>query len=142
MEKSFDKYLEIENLLNKFFDKYNFCVTSCTMNRTQKEWIGCCTKDYFNDFFDKFNEKRVEIYWKAQVNTSKCWYHCSTGCKLKTHKAPICLWFICSEFTDYLKDKGIKRNPNEIIKILSELIDWYDKNYEYLKGKLEAIIEK
>lgn len=138
MINKYSKYLEIEKLLNKFFWIWNFCIENCI-----KQWNNywCCTKSFFNDFNIEFNEERKQYYWIANKSRAKCWYLWPKWCKLKTHKSPICLWFVCTKYHDFLKSKWITRNWNEIIDILGELIHQDFSRYEYIKNKIQNYID-
>lgn len=133
MTNNYKKYLELESLLNKLFNKTNFCINHC-INKWATTW--CCNKNYFNDFYVDFNHKRIKLYNNPIRWNKICWYHTPTWCKLNTHKSPICLWFICSPYINYLKSFWIEWNWNEIIKILGEIIEQNFTNYKYLKNKL------
>lgn len=141
MNNNFEKYLEIEKLLNTFFSKHNFCTKHCEKGWNKIWWIWCCEKDFFNDFFEEFNKERLEKHWNPSSYRNKCWYHCDTWCKLTSHKAPICLWYLCTPYCDYLKNIWIIWNWNEIIRVLAEIIDWNNKNFDNLKEKIENFIK-
>lgn len=110
-------YLEIESLLNTLFNKANYCNSiNCSM-MAGNEFIGCCTNDFFdeedtlslNDLL-KLNTERIRIYG-LPANNEQCGYHTKQGCKLKTHKGPLCLTHACHNLLRNLKQKEINYDP-------------------------------
>lgn len=138
MKHKFDKYLEIELLMNKLFETIDFCKTKCIDLWSEN---GCCNKNYFNDFYIDFNHERRKLYWKPITKSEKCWYNCNNWCKLNTFKSPICLGFLCSRYIKHLRLLWIDWKSNEIIDILWELINQNFTRYEYLKKLINSYIK-
>lgn len=121
-KKIIQQYLEIEDLLNQFFEKVGFC-QECVSGEVSKYSnesyntgkipgkFGCCTKDesHFSEFdkdpriWKQFLEQRKELYGEPKENGNEiCKYHTEEGCILKTHKSPICLGYTCKDMDFYL----------------------------------------
>ncbi|MCP3925650.1 MAG: hypothetical protein GY714_24040 [Desulfobacterales bacterium] len=113
------RYLEIEKILNDFYQYFDYCLEKCI-----KPAIGinngpvavCCKDKYYKKYdledkaFDLLRDEREIRYGKPdQINdhsgVSPCEYHTSVGCALKTHKSPICLSFMCRKSIDNLRDR-------------------------------------
>ena len=117
-EENFNKYLDIERILNEFFNEFDFCFSRCV--RLEMEINGnnpvaaCCQDKYYKVYdleypsFDLLRDQREALYGepsdiKDSSTVSPCEYHTSTGCVLKTHKSPICLSFFCRKGIDFLR---------------------------------------
>lgn len=138
MKNKYEKYIIVEKLLNSFFKKIDFCKINCV-----QKWknIWCCNKSYYNDFNIDFNYRRSKLYWTPSKNVSnECWYHSENWCILKTMKSPICLWFLCTPYINYLKELWIIWNWNELINILWDLINQDFTKYDYIVDKINWYI--
>ena len=144
------KYLECEILLQKFFEKINYCKNNCTNQTTSKFSkhvrgnVGCCLHNFYN-FTKKLNQKQLSILNKARIKKyglpenkepriqgleKPCEYHTSKGCILKDHKGLSCISFICKPYQDHLKEKyNIDYDYDEIRDFLEDiLLDKIDDN--------------
>ncbi len=140
-EQRLKVYLEIEILLNDFFEKAKFCENNCINKKYSMSSnlipgkIGCCDQDYFeylSEFDEKFpllRKKRLEKYGIPKINNEKtfrgpvCRYHSNAGCVLKDYKPIPCLSWICNNFKSYLFEKySIDYLPYEIKSFLENIL--------------------
>jgi len=118
IEKNLKRYLNTEHLLNDFFNTFDYCVKICIPAKIEKNGgrpVSACCKDRYHcvsdldhPSFDLLKREREIRYGKPedQVNTdpvSPCEYHSPQGCRLLTHKSPICLAFMCRKSIDFLR---------------------------------------
>jgi hypothetical protein len=119
-EKSLARYLETETLLNGFFAAFNYCLENCILPLMDKNGgrpvAACCQNRYHclydlgHPAYDLLRAERERRYGRPedQVNpapVSPCEYHGPRGCRLTTHKSPICLAFMCRESIETLREK-------------------------------------
>ena len=119
-EENLCKYLEIESILNEFFHELNYCMIQCIQQQQKADRrsviVGCCKDKYYKNHdiehpsFELLRKKREQRYGTPEsiVNSEKtgpCEYHTSEGCRLKTHKSPICLSFLCRDAIDFLREQ-------------------------------------
>jgi hypothetical protein len=113
------RYLEIEGLLNTFFDAVGYCLEKCVkqalaLNGNQP-FSACCKNRYHclydlpDSDFDRLRSERENRFGKPEEQpykspVSPCEYHGPFGCVLATHKSPICLAFMCRESIDYIRE--------------------------------------
>ena len=118
--ENFERYLNIESLLNTFFSVFNYCFNNCIKSeifRNNGNPVPACCKDkYYNKYdidhpsFDLLTSKRIALYGNPEDHyfnnpVSPCEYHNpESGCVLATHKSPICLSFMCQESIVYLRE--------------------------------------
>ncbi len=118
-ETNLTRYLELENLLNGFFAVFDYCYSKCIKSELEKSQgrpvAACCRDKYYclydlpHPAFERLREEREKRYGKPQDQdrqnaVSPCEYHDPfTGCRLGTHKSPICLAFFCRKAIDYLR---------------------------------------
>lgn len=121
--ENLERYLDIENILNRFFGLFDFCLKGCILPELARNgnqpFAACCKDRYYKVYdldhpsFDLLREKRETLYGKPEEVKdssliSPCEYHTSTGCVLPTCKSPICLAFMCRKSIDALRnDYGI-----------------------------------
>lgn len=95
-------YLEIEKILNEFFNEFHW---------------GCCNDKYYkihdlkHPAFELLRQEREKIYGKPpdlenSQGASSCEYRTPEGCRLKSHKSPTCLSFLCKESIDFLRERS------------------------------------
>ena len=115
--KNLKKYLEIEFILNGFFDRFGYCITHC-IRKSGRETLpnpGCCSAPYYKEYdlnhpaFALLKQEREKRYGKPEYfknvkRISPCEYHTLNGCLLKTHKSPVCLGFMCKKSIYFLRD--------------------------------------
>ncbi|MCW7753138.1 hypothetical protein OOT00_03965 [Desulfobotulus sp. H1] len=124
MEKSpeacLHRYLEAESLLHHFYTYFDYCTAVCIprlLSLTPGLPVAACCRDRYHTIydldhpsFDLLRSRRHELYGKPEnqpenSGVSPCEYHGSTGCRLKDHKSPVCLGFMCRPAIDYLRKK-------------------------------------
>lgn len=121
--ENLSRYLEIEEILNRFFGLFDFCLKECVLPELERNknqpFAACCKDKYYTVYdldhpsFDLLREKREALYGKPgdikdSSLVSPCEYHASKGCVLATCKSPICLAFMCRRSIDALRnDYGI-----------------------------------
>lgn len=118
-QENLNRFLEMEEILNRFFERFDFCLTGCVLpelKRTGGEPFAACCKDkYYKVYdlehpaYDLLRDARESLYGKPDEIKetsliSPCEYHTNTGCLLKTHKSPICLAFMCRKSIDALRE--------------------------------------
>ena len=118
-EKNLTRYLETETLLNEFFSCFDYCMSRCIAveikNNGGRPVSACCKNRYHclydldHPSFALLRQEREQLYGKPEdmVNpepVSPCEYHGPAGCRLSTHKSPICLSFMCRESIDFLRE--------------------------------------
>lgn len=116
-EVNLEKYLEIESVLNELFRRADYCLKYCILTSadSMEPNPGCCKGRYYNKYdldhpsFDLLKIRRESLYgppektkWVKRI--SPCEYHTLSGCRLKTHKSPVCLSFFCREGIDFLRE--------------------------------------
>lgn len=161
IKKNLKRYLETEILLNDFFNAFNFCVNKCIaleIEKNQGRPVSACCKDRYHcisdlDYpaFDLLRSEREIRYGKPedQVNpnpVSPCEYHGPQGCRLKTHKSPICLSFMCKKSIDFLR-KTYTIYTYDYLGVYYALEwiltgDFSDKNYREFNESIEAMIQR
>lgn len=119
IKENLNRYLELETLLNDFFNIFNFCMNQCIAleidNNNGQPVSACCKDRYYCIFdlddpsYDLLRIERENRYDKPedQINpnpVSPCEYHGPQGCRLATHKSPICLAFMCRKSIYFLRD--------------------------------------
>jgi len=119
-EENLCKYLEIEKILNEFFRELNYCLIHCIQKEQKPDRrspiIGCCKDKYYKNHdiehpaFELLKKEREQRYGKPENieisgKTGLCEYHTREGCRLKSHKSPICLSFLCREAIDFLREQ-------------------------------------
>jgi len=136
-----EQYLNCERLLNEFFSQTDFCLENCIrlekslyVNRFESlpGWIGCCALDYYNstsnlpvDIRTRLRSEQIRLYGEPKnkedsirfkEKTKKpCDYHTEYGCALKSHKAPLCIAWVCKDLKSYLhKTFYIDYNPSDV----------------------------
>lgn len=122
-QENLSRYLEIETILNRFFELYDFCLKQCVLPELARNgnqpFAACCKDKYYKIYdldhpsFSLLRKERERLYGKPEEVkgsslVSPCEYHTDTGCVLATHKSPICLAFMCRKSIDTLReDYGI-----------------------------------
>jgi hypothetical protein len=120
VEQNLSRYLEMEGILNEFFEALNYCFDHCITIELQKNGnqpiSACCKNKYYKLYdldapaFDRLREEREKRFGKPEDYTwpspvSPCEYHDpKKGCVLATHKSPICLAFMCRESIDAMRE--------------------------------------
>jgi len=119
-EENLKTYLEIEKILNEFFNEFNYCIIHCIQKEQATEprlpRLGCCQAKYYqlhdlkHPAFELLRKERVKLYGKPEdletpQRISSCEYHTPQGCRLKSHKSPTCLSFLCKEGIDFLRER-------------------------------------
>jgi len=160
LEQGLLEYLACEEMLNTFFAKVTFCTKTCLSKpvgkyRVQGEMsgdrnqfpgnVGCCPQDYFRfgnypEIEDRslLEERREEKYGLPKENKTSCGYHTLNGCVLNTHKAPLCIAYLCQDLVQHLDTKyGITYSPQEVEKNL-ELILAGKKSPKKLKQLIKS----
>ena len=149
------RYLELEQILNEFFDLVNFCRPNCLNHEISlyepddgSETVGpiaCCSDDFF--LLDKKKVKNpiltqiiLERYGPP-INKNNCSYHqVDSGCVLKDHKPPTCISFICPTYTTVLSEKfGINYNWENVRNRLSYVLDGIISESEYKEFKTDIL---
>lgn len=134
-------YLQFEERLNQLFTKINFCIPNCVSKpgslysiAIQGEVdgnLGCCIKqahDYGartipTEIFAEFIFQRIKKYGPPKKSIGVCGYHTDTGCKLKTHKPPVCVAYTCPSLHFELEDKfGIHMRWDFVAQELEAII--------------------
>lgn len=118
--KSLETYLEVEKILNLFFESFDYCRVHCIRKEREIDpaspSFGCCKDKYYkihdleHPAFDLLRRERERIYGKPEEiqNPSpegSCEYHTLRGCLLMSHKSPTCLSFLCRESIDFLRER-------------------------------------
>ena len=113
-------YLEIEKILNEFFNAFHYCIINCVQKEPETALRsarrGCCNDKYYkihdlkHPAFELLRQEREKIYGKPpdlenSQGVSSCEYHTPEGCQLKSHKSPTCLSFLCKESIDFLRER-------------------------------------
>ena len=158
--KNLERYLETETLLNRLFDEFGYCRDVCI--RTELEKSGgkpvsaCCRNRYHclydleHPAFDRLREEREKRYGRpqAQVNpepVSPCEYHGPLGCRVLTHKSPICLAFMRRESIENLRETyGIFTYDYLGVNYALEWIltgDFSDAAYEEFRDSILTMID-
>lgn len=116
--ENLSRYLEIEEILNRFFGLFDFCLKECVLPELERNknqpFAACCKDKYYTVYdlehpsFDLLREKREALYGKPEEIKessliSPCEYHTHIGCVLTTCKSPICLAFMCRKSIDALR---------------------------------------
>jgi hypothetical protein len=118
LEHRLKTYLEIETVLNRFFDRLGYCLDHC-IAAGQSPGLptpACCKDRYYEKFdvdhpaFALLKSEREKRYGKPSEyhytkRISPCEYHTILGCRLKTHKSPVCLGFFCRKGIDFLRTR-------------------------------------
>ena len=119
-KENLKRYLEMEKILNRFFELFDYCLTDCVRPHLRqngnKPFAACCKDRYHTVYdieapaYDLLREARYALYGRPEsVQNSSlispCEYHTDTGCLLSTHKSPICLAFMCRKSIDALREK-------------------------------------
>jgi hypothetical protein len=121
------RYLELEALLRNFFEQSGYCKEH--FGRTCN---GCCNENVAGhpecQGDRELDAERLRIYGVGNL-TRSCPYSSDNGCVLETHKAPICIAYVCPQFTRALNEQGIEYDWFEIqtllISVLNEAkFDW------------------
>lgn len=115
-----ERYLDIEKLLHEFYVYFDYCAAVCIPKLIAlsggKAVTACCRDRYYTVYdldhpsFDLLREEREKRYGKPEEQNeasgqSPCEYHTDMGCKLKSHKSPICLSFMCRPSIEALREK-------------------------------------
>jgi len=153
--KALARYLEIELLLHKFFDMTGYCKEN--FGRTCN---GCCNENVVENLkgyrgCGELGAERVRIYGVGG-STRGCPYSSDKGCVLETHKAPICIAYICPQFTRALNEQGINYDwfgiQTLLISVLNEAkFDWWsgskvesycisDEEFSEIKREFEDLL--
>ncbi|MFO7963653.1 MAG: hypothetical protein R6U50_07020 [Desulfobacterales bacterium] len=111
------RYLEAEGLLSSFFSRFNYCIPYCIAppGRARIPTPACCRKPYYKEYdtdhpaFELLRHQREKRYGRPEdffytKRISPCEYHTLHGCRLKTHKSPVCLSFMCRESISFLRE--------------------------------------
>jgi hypothetical protein len=111
-------YLEIESILNRFFNRFGYCTEQCTeiQSAPNAPSPACCKGKYYKLFdvehpaFALLKAEREKRYgapgdYSYLKRISPCEYHTLSGCRLKTHKSPVCLGFMCRESIEFLRSR-------------------------------------
>lgn len=160
-EKNLARYLETETLLNIFFSTFNYCIDQCIRVEIEKNSgrpVAACCKNRYHCIYDlehpAFNllrSEREKRYGKPQDQAnlnpvSLCEYHSPFGCRLTTHKSPICLSFMCRESIDFIRDKyGIFTYDYLGVHYAMEWIltgCFSDSDYKEFRGSIVKMIQK
>jgi hypothetical protein len=116
-EENLHKYLEIESVLNELFRETDFCLKRCILEPGRMfPNPGCCVDRYYQKYdldhpaFELLKSRRELLFGTPEKFTrikriSPCEYHTLKGCRLITHKSPICLSFFCREGIDHLRER-------------------------------------
>lgn len=161
VEKRLLRYLETEKILNDFFDAFGYCFDRCIRieinNNGGNPVAACCKNRYhclydLNDpAFDLLRTEREKRFGKPedQINphpVSPCEYHGPKGCRLSTHKSPICLAFMCRESIDALRETyGIFAYDYLGVNYALEWIltgDFSEKDYAEFKESLVQMTKR
>lgn len=117
--KNLNRYLETETLLNEFFGVYDYCLIKCIAEEVKRSGgrpVSACCRDRYHCIsdldhpaFDRLRNEREIRYGKPEDRfnphpVSPCEYHSPLGCRLATHKSPICLAFMCRKSIDFLRE--------------------------------------
>lgn len=115
---SLERYLGIERILNELFHATRYCLNGCIL-KSGADYLptpGCCKDRYYEKYdidhpaFDRLTAEREALYGKPAERRwikriSPCEYHTLQGCRLKTHKSPVCLGFFCRDGIDYFREQ-------------------------------------
>ena len=156
-----ERYLETEALLNEFFNAFNYCMDRCIRVELEKSGdrpvAACCKNRYHclydleHPAFDLLRAEREKRYGKPQdqVNpdpVSPCEYHGPQGCRIKTHKSPICIAFMCRESIEALREThGIYTYDYLGVNYALEWIltgDFSDSAYEEFRTSIVAMTDR
>jgi hypothetical protein len=156
-----ENFLEMERILNLFFDEVNYCLDHCIKNELIKSnnqpVTACCQDKYYEKFdldtpgFFLLRKKREELFGrpediKREVTVSPCEYHGPHGCMLKTHKSPVCIGFMCRKSIDYIREKFqiFEYDYLGIYYALEWILsgDLSGKALEDFKSSCEAMVQK
>lgn len=161
IKKNLARYLETETLLNEFFNSFNYCMEQCIRVEIEKNHgrpVAACCKNRYHciydlDYpvFDLLRAEREKRYGKPQdqINpdpVSPCEYHGPSGCRIATHKSPICLAFMCRESIDFLRETyGIFTYDYLGVNYALEWIltgDFSDEDYKEFRQSIVEMIQK
>lgn len=119
IRKNIEQYLDVESLLNTFFNVFDYCMIQCIAPEIEKNRgrpVPACCKDRYHCIsdldhpaFSLLRHERENRYGRPedQVNdtpVSPCEYHGPKGCCLPTHKSPICIAFMCRKSIYFLRE--------------------------------------
>lgn len=118
LQDRLNTYLEIESILNRFFEQFGYCSGQCPeIKSTPNEPSSACCKGKYYELFDVEHpaftllKAEREKHYGAPADyqnlklISPCEYHTLSGCRLKTHKSPVCLGFMCRESIACLRNR-------------------------------------
>ncbi|MBN1924141.1 MAG: hypothetical protein JW791_05295 [Nanoarchaeota archaeon] len=148
-------YLECESLLLKMFKNLDFCFKSCSTTN-KHGFMSLCTdnSNYYDIYMDKdtvgevskeFIAERVSIYGKPVNQTPKCGYLGEKGCRLETHRGPMCTGFACYPLEAHLRFVYfINYDTDEMIQSLSNVLTgkMTGKDLNNFKKELKLWVEK
>lgn len=115
-----ERYLDIERLLHEFYGYFDYCAAVCIPKLIALSGgnpvTACCKDRYYTVYdldhpaFDLLREARESLYGKPEdqndaSGASPCEYHTRSGCKLESHKSPICLSFMCRPSIGALREQ-------------------------------------
>lgn len=119
IERNLERYLEVEGLLNTFFDLWGYCISACIrpeiLKNRNRPVAGCCKRKYYSYFdldhpaYARLREEREKRFGKPEDHrwpnpVSPCEYHNpERGCLLTSHKSPVCIAFVCRNGIDHLR---------------------------------------
>lgn len=119
IESNLKRYLDTERLLNEFFIAFDYCLSRCIEPALEKNGnkpvAACCQNKYYevedleHPVFDLLRSERQKLYGTPtqQLRTdwvSPCEYHNpKSGCRLATHKSPVCVAFLCRNAIESLR---------------------------------------
>lgn len=114
------RYLEIESLLHHFYTFFDYCAAVCIPGLLALSGgtpvAACCKNRYYRIYdlehpsFDLLRKEREALYGRPEDQkesslVSPCEYHGEKGCRLKSHKSPVCLSFMCRPAIENLREK-------------------------------------
>lgn len=132
--KALQRYLELEAVLRNFFDEMapDFCKNIAQNHNCYPRL--CCSRTgigyHYGDAYKELNKARIEKYGKGDLDRT-CVYLTDEGCRLATHKPPLCIAHACDPLVNALKEKGIDYDRLKVESLLEEVLN--DVTYAKLR---------
>lgn len=165
VDTSLSWYLEIEGLLSEFAKSIGYCERCFhppSENSQFRKDVGCCvvegylafTPNYVEDNIHLLESERENLFGEPEQESSEevingtCGYHTINGCRLDSHKGPLCLSVLCKEQVDYLQENfEIEYDAGEWFCAIQLVLGGKvtEKEFDYMKellGEYITIVEK
>jgi hypothetical protein len=122
MQRNLERYLAAERALNAFFSAFGYCLAHCVASAGgggEEGAVGCCSLRHYrihdldHPAFERLRSERERCFGRPEEQPypgrgrSPCEYHDpAAGCRLTTHKSPVCLAFLCPAAIQALRSQG------------------------------------